>query len=68
MDAGSETWTEPNHPCGMRPLGGMRDASGINRSGLMEEEPSPALAPLSLDTILTMEDLRRLLKIVVYSG
>ncbi|MBF0154804.1 MAG: hypothetical protein HQL64_13770 [Magnetococcales bacterium] len=30
-------------------------------------EALPVLSPLSLDTVLTVEDLRRLLKIVAYS-
>ncbi|MBF0191592.1 MAG: hypothetical protein HQL99_10715 [Magnetococcales bacterium] len=42
----------------------------FGNGGCVEDEPDcprPPLSPLNLDTVLTVEDLRRLLKIVAYS-
>ncbi|MBF0614727.1 MAG: hypothetical protein G8237_13280 [Magnetococcales bacterium] len=46
------------------------DPANAPTCDMLDEEPLAPLAPLApltLDTVLTLEDLRRLLKIVAYS-
>ncbi|MBF0212021.1 MAG: hypothetical protein HQM00_00510 [Magnetococcales bacterium] len=72
MEGVHESWKDlPRSRTGVPQGSPESDEEQASDSPFAEEmTPSgrmPKLSPLSLDTVLTVEDLRRLLKIVVYS-
>ncbi|MBF0272626.1 MAG: hypothetical protein HQL98_11255 [Magnetococcales bacterium] len=76
MEGVHERWEEFPRVRTVMPQGSGSDGTmagcgcGFGSGAGVEDEPispRPPLSPLNLDTVLTVEDLRRLLKIVAYS-
>lgn len=72
MEGVHERWQESARSRTVVPQGSeVGEASGGGSAYLDAGDesvgPRPPLSPLGLDTVLTVEDLRRLLKLVVYS-
>ncbi|MBF0629149.1 MAG: hypothetical protein HQL91_13105 [Magnetococcales bacterium] len=61
-----ERWEEPRCAPGVPPRVVGNDGS-LRPSASTDSPSPPPLSPLNLNTVLTVEDLRRLMKIVAYS-